>query len=167
MDINGIWGGYSGAGAKTVIPAEAGAKFSCRLVPDQHPDVIREIVTDHVKGITPDGVELEIDFLWGAAPVVTSLRHPAVLAAAAAIEAAYGVPPLFQREGGSIAPVATFWESLGLRTVLLGFGLTHANTHAPNEWFSLRQHRRAVETVIHFWSGLARLRREELRSADD
>jgi acetylornithine deacetylase/succinyl-diaminopimelate desuccinylase-like protein len=164
LDINGIWGGYAGEGSKTIIPAEAGAKFSCRLVPEQDYREIQQLVIEHVRRIAPGSVDVDVDVLWGAAPVVTPLEHPAVLAAARAIEAAYGVAPLFQREGGSIPPVASFSEILGLRTVLLGFGLTHANTHGPNEWFSLRQYQRAVETLIYFWSEMSGLEPASLRS---
>lgn len=152
LDVNGIWGGFAGAGSKTIIPAQAGAKLSCRLVPNQDPDRIAELVERHLLAHAPPEVTVTVTRMHGGKPVLTPLDHPAVRAAARALEAAYGVRPVFMREGGSIPVVATLQELLGLPTVLLGFGLPDEGAHAPNERFELENFRGGLRTIAHYWA---------------
>lgn len=156
-DIHGIWGGYSGEGAKTVLPARAAAKFSFRLVPKQDPHKIaaglRTFLADH----TPPGVKLELVEMHGAPGVVVSLESPYMAAATRAIEAGFGKPPVFIREGGSIPIVTAFFERLGVDTLLLGWGLDDDNAHSPNEKFSLDDYHRGIRASAHLWSELAKV----------
>jgi len=138
LDVNGIWGGYQGEGSKTIIPGRASAKVSCRLVPDQRPDRIFPALKAHVMALAPAGVRVTVTDLGGGLPSRTSLDHPAVRAAARALEATFGRAPLFIREGGSIPFVATFEEVLGLPVVLMGFTPPDGNFHAPDEWMDRR-----------------------------
>ncbi|MBI3968066.1 MAG: dipeptidase [Chloroflexi bacterium] len=133
LELNGIWGGYTGEGAKTVLPAKAAAKISCRLVPDQDPQQITELLRRHLEASCPPGVTLSIAPLHGGKPSLTPIDHPAVRAAARAVERGFGKRAVFQREGGSIPVVATLDELLGLPTVLMGIGLPNGNAHAPDE----------------------------------
>jgi acetylornithine deacetylase/succinyl-diaminopimelate desuccinylase-like protein len=155
LDVNGIWGGYQGDGSKTIIPGRAGAKVSCRLVADQDPDRIFELLRAHVLAIAPPGVRVEVRDLGGGRPVRTSLDHPAVRAAARALEATFGRPPLFVREGGSIPFVATFEGVLGLPVVLLGFMPPNGNFHAPNEWMDLANFEGGIRAMARYWDELA------------
>lgn len=156
LEVNGIWGGFSGAGAKTVIPAEAHAKISMRLVPDQEPREIAGLVEAHLKAIAPPTVRIEVSELAHGDGAIIPRDIPAMQAARAAYRAAFGADPIFTREGGSIPVVATFQKVLGIPTVMLGFGLPDDNLHSPNEKFSLRNFRRGVQTVIHFLTELGR-----------
>ena len=162
LDINGIWGGYSGEGSKTIIPARVGAKISCRLVPDQDHREITALVDEHLRRIAPPTVRVDVKRLHGGAPSITPLDHPAVSAAARALEASFGRSPVFTRGGGSIPVVASFDRILGLKTVLLGFGLPDENAHSPNEWLSLANYRRGMETLVRLWDELGRMGRAEL-----
>src|SRR5690606_16256091 len=121
LDVNGIWGGFQGEGSKTIIPAHAHAKVSCRLVVDQDPDRIAELFRADVLGVAPPGVEVDVRYIGGGRPSLTPIDHPATKAAARAIEAAFGRAPLYQREGGSIPVCASFERILGLPVVLAGF----------------------------------------------
>ncbi len=159
LDVHGLWGGFSGEGAKTVIPARAGAKLSCRLVPDQDPDTIADLLAAHLERLAPPGVRLRVERLHGGRPVLTPLDHPALQAAGRAIERGFGKPPSFIREGGSIPFVATLVEELKLPCVLLGVGLPNERTHAPNEFFHLVNFYRGMRTVAYLWDELARLPR--------
>ena len=162
LDINGLWGGYSGEGSKTIIPASVGAKLSCRLVPDQDHHEIARLVEEHLYRIAPPTVRVEVKQHHGGAPSVTPLDHPAVRAAGRALEAAFGRQPVFIRGGGSIPVVASFDTILGLKTVLLGFGLPDENAHSPNEWLSLANYRRGMETLVRLWDDLGRMGRAQL-----
>src|SRR5229473_1555531 len=133
FEINGLLSGFTGEGAKTVLPAVAMAKVSMRLVPNQHPDKIAELFEAHVRDIAPKTVELKITRMHGGKPWMTSFDNPFVQAAARAIEKGFGQKPIFTREGGSIPVVSTFQEELGLPSVLFGVGLPDENAHAPNE----------------------------------
>ncbi len=133
FEINGLLSGFTGEGAKTVLPAVSMAKVSMRLVPDQHPDKIAELFETYVRAITPKTVELKITRMHGGKPWMTSYDNPFVQAAARAIEKGFGKKPVFTREGGSIPVVSTFQEELGLPSVLFGVGLPDENAHAPNE----------------------------------
>ncbi|MBI2321460.1 MAG: dipeptidase, partial [Chloroflexi bacterium] len=137
LDANGIWGGFQGEGAKTVLPARAGAKISARLVPDQDPERIGDLVEAHLRAHLPPGVRMTYTRLHGGKPCLTPLNHPAVQAAARGLEAGFGRPPVFIREGGTIPVVATLDEVLGLPTVLMGIGLPDGHAHAPDERLDL------------------------------
>lgn len=155
LEFNGVWGGYSGPGSKTIIPATAGAKITCRLVPDQDPDRIAELVADAVMGAAPPGVVVEVEFLAGGRPVLTPTEHPAVQATARAVERVFGTAPVFLREGGSIPPVETFNRLLGMPAVLAGFGLPDDRIHAPNEKFSLEMFGLGIRSLAHTWDEIA------------
>ena len=133
FEVNGLLSGFTGEGAKTVLPAVAMAKVSMRLVPNQAPDTIARLFEAYVKKVTPKTVELKVTRMHGGKPWMTSYDNPFVQAAARAIEKGFGQKPVFTREGGSIPVVSTFQEELGLPSVLFGVGLPDENAHAPNE----------------------------------
>ncbi len=138
LDINGIWGGFSGHGSKTVIPSRAGAKVSMRLVPQQDPVAINQLLRNFVMEISPPGVKVEITDFKGAQPVLVDRNLPQVKAAARAVEAGFGKAPVFIREGGSIPVVNMLKELLGIEAILLlGWGSPEDGAHSPNERFSL------------------------------
>jgi acetylornithine deacetylase/succinyl-diaminopimelate desuccinylase-like protein len=137
LDVNGIWSGFTGEGAKTVIPAEASAKISMRLVPDQDFRAIARKVTAHLKKTAPKAVRVAVTELHGGEPWLTPTDHPALGAGRRALQRAFGKPAVFVREGGSIPVVATFDAVLRVPTVLMGFGLADDNLHAPNEKMNL------------------------------
>jgi acetylornithine deacetylase/succinyl-diaminopimelate desuccinylase-like protein len=154
LDVNGIWGGYQGEGSKTIIPGRASAKVSCRLVPDQEPGRTFERLCAFVEEIAPPGVTVAVSELGGGLPVRTSIDHPAVKAAARALEATFGRPPVYVREGGSIPFVATFEGVLGLPVVLLGFMPPDGNFHAPNEWMDMANFETGIRTVVRYFDEL-------------
>jgi acetylornithine deacetylase/succinyl-diaminopimelate desuccinylase-like protein len=133
FEVNGLLSGFTGEGAKTVLPAVAMAKVSMRLVPNQHPDTIAQLFEDYVKKVAPKTVALKVTRMHGGKPWMTSYDNPFVQAASRAIEKGFGKKPVFTREGGSIPVVSTFQEELGLPSVLFGVGLPDENAHAPNE----------------------------------
>ncbi len=148
LDINGIWGGFSGEGAKTVIPAKAGAKVSMRLVPNQKPQEIATLFTRYVSELCPKEVSLQVEALHGAEPVLVSRDLPQVQAAVRAIHAGFGAAPVFIREGGSIPIVNLFKEILGLEAILLlGWGRPDDGAHAPNERFSLNDFKKGIRSA--------------------
>jgi len=155
LDVNGIWGGFSGEGGKTIIPARAGAKITCRLVADQDPDRIIEALRTYVERIAPPGVRVEVIGEGGGRPSRTPIDHPATQAAARAIRRIWGEDPLYVREGGSIPFVAEFEHVTGLPIVLLGFAPAAGNFHAPNEWMSLRVFEAGIRTMAAYWDELA------------
>jgi acetylornithine deacetylase/succinyl-diaminopimelate desuccinylase-like protein len=157
LDVNGLWGGFQGEGAKTIIPAEAHAKLSCRLVPDQDPERIADLVSRRIRDLAPSGVEVNVSFIHGGRPVVTAIDGPAAIAASRSLEATFGTAPLFSREGGSI-PVAALFARLGLPVVLLGFANPDAQAHAPNESLILANYEGGIRTVIRYWDELSRTR---------
>jgi acetylornithine deacetylase/succinyl-diaminopimelate desuccinylase-like protein len=154
LEFNGIWGGYSGPGSKTIIPASASAKITCRLVPDQLPEDIAAKVSSALQAAAPPGVRVETTVMHGGRPVVTPIDHPAVKAAARAMAGVFGKDPLFIREGGSIPPVETFARVMGLPAVLVGVGLPDDRFHAPNEKFSLAMYERGIRVLAHLWDEL-------------
>lgn len=156
LDVNGIWGGYTGEGAKTVLPARASAKISCRLVPDQQPGAVAELLRAYFEAHTPPTMRLTFRNLHGGRPVLVPTDSPAMQAAADAMEAVFGQRPYFTREGGSIPVVADFKQHLGLDTVLMGFGLNTDALHSPNEHFGLDRFRQGIETAIRFLDAYAR-----------
>jgi acetylornithine deacetylase/succinyl-diaminopimelate desuccinylase-like protein len=157
VDVNGMWGGFQGDGGKTIIPAHVHAKISCRLVPDQDPDVIFERFRAYVEAIASPGVTTTVTYLGGGRPSVTPIDHPATLAASRALEATFGRAPVFIREGGSIPVTASFETILGLPVVLLGFTEPNDNAHAPDEWMDLRNYETAIRTVVRVFHELAGL----------
>ncbi len=156
-DVNGLWGGYQGQGAKTVLPSKAGAKFSFRLVPRQNPAKITAALRKMLESICPPGIRMQLIDFHGAPGVVVPLDSPFISAAATAIEKGFGRRPVFIREGGSIPVVSVFHEELGLDTLLLGWGQSDDNMHAPNEKFSLADFHRGILASAHLWEELRRL----------
>lgn len=150
LDVNGLWSGYQKEGAKTVLPAKAGAKISMRLVPNQDPKQIARLFTEHVKSIAPDTVTITVDEHHGGHPIVIDLDFYGLKAAAQAFEDIYQKEALFAREGGSIPIVADFKKILGVNSILMGFGLTKDALHSPNESFSLKDFHRGIKTSARF-----------------
>ena len=155
LDVNGIWGGYSGEGAKMIVPAEAHAKVSCRLVPDQDPGRVFERIRAFVADIAPPGVEVTMRAVTDGLPSSTPIDHPATRAAARAIEATFGVPPLYYRAGGSVPVTASFGDLLGLPVVLLGFAPPDSQAHAPNEFMDLNNFETGIRTIARCWDEMA------------
>ena len=151
LDCNGIWGGYTGEGAKTVLPAKASAKISMRLVPDQHPDEITELFTRHFKSIAPPSVRVKVMAHHGGEAAVTPTDSKAFLAASSAFEEVWGKKPIPTRDGGSIPIVALFKRELGLDTVLMGFGLDTDALHSPNEHYGIKNFLIGIETIVAFY----------------
>jgi acetylornithine deacetylase/succinyl-diaminopimelate desuccinylase-like protein len=156
LDVNGIWGGFQGEGSKTIIPAHAHAKISTRLVADQDPDDIFRKFEAFVTEIAPPGVTVTVQYLGGGRPTLTSIDHPVTQAAARALEATFGRPPVFSREGGSIPVAASFASILGLPVVLEGFTQPHERAHAPNEWLDLGNYDGAIRAIVATFDEIAR-----------
>ena len=163
FDINGIWGGYTGEGAKTIIPAWAAAKLSTRLVPDQDYRAIEQAMVEHLESIAPPTVRVEVKVIHGGAPAITPLDHPGIAPASRALEAGFGRAPLFQRSGGSVPVVAALDAQLGLKTLMVGFANPTGNFHAPNEWMSLRNFRDGTVSLVHLWAELGAMSAAGLR----
>jgi acetylornithine deacetylase/succinyl-diaminopimelate desuccinylase-like protein len=163
FDVNGIWGGYSGEGPKTIIPAVAGAKFSTRLVPDQDHREIEHLVVEHLERIAPPEVRVEVKVIHGGQPAITPIDHPAVQVAAAVMTESFGRETLFERSGGSIPVVASLDHHLGLTSVLVGFATPNGNIHSPNEWLPLSNYRIGCEALVRLWARFGQLRPEALR----
>ena len=155
LDVNGIWGGFSGEGSKTVIPSEAHAKVSIRLVPNQEPDVIGDLLEAYVKEIAPPEVEVTVQRMHGGRPFLGDLSHPAFAAAGRALEKGFGAKAVCIREGGSIPFVRNMTETLDLPCLLLGFGLPGENAHAPNEWIDLENYALGTQSAIHLYQELS------------
>jgi acetylornithine deacetylase/succinyl-diaminopimelate desuccinylase-like protein len=155
-DVNGIFGGYSGAGPKTVLPCKAGAKLSFRLVPDQDPKTVELQFKEHVAKVCPPGVTCEVLTHHGAPAVLVKIDTPGVKAAVRAIEAGFGTKPVFMREGGSIPVVGLIKKHLGVDTLLLGWGQSDDNLHGPNEKFCLADFHRGIKSSAHLLEELAR-----------
>lgn len=151
LDVNGIWGGYTGEGSKTVLPGKAYAKISMRLVPDQSSDEITSLFANHFKSLAPAGVKVEVRPHHGGEPVVTPIDSPAYLAAAKAMEKTFGKKPIPTRGGGSIPIVALFEQVLGLKSVLMGFGLDSDALHSPNEHYGVFNYFKGIETIPYFY----------------
>lgn len=149
LDVHGIIGGYTAAGAKTVLPSTVHAKLSMRLVPNQDAHEIGELFTRYVESLVPPSIKVEISFRSAPASI-TDLNIPAMKAAQSAYTKAFGKAPVFMREGGSIPVVGEFQSYLGIETILMGFGLPGDKIHAPNEQFYLPNYFRGIETSIHF-----------------
>ncbi|MGE3316289.1 MAG: M20/M25/M40 family metallo-hydrolase, partial [Planctomycetaceae bacterium] len=154
-DINGIFGGYTGEGPKTIVPAKATAKISCRLVPNQDPKKLIIALHEYLKSICPPGLRLDFKEWHGCPGFLVNLDSPYLKAARIAVEKGFGAAPVLIREGGSIPVVATFRELLGVDTLLLGWGQNTDNLHSPNERFSLADYQRGILASAHLWQELA------------
>ncbi|MER2262092.1 MAG: dipeptidase [Psychrobacillus sp.] len=163
LEINGVFGGFSGEGIKTVLPSEAGAKITCRLVPDQDPDEIVEKLKAHINQHKPAGVTVTVTEFDKGKPFITPFDHPAIQAAGRSYEKVYAVPTAYTRGGGSIPIVAAFDEILGLPVVLMGFGLSTENFHAPNEHFHLENFDKGLRVIGDYYNELASLSKDELK----
>ncbi len=159
LDVNGLWGGFQGAGTKTIIPAHAHAKVSCRLVADQDPETIFEAFRAYVEAIAPPGVTTTVVNLGGGRPSLMPLDHPATQAAARALESTFGQAPVYIREGGSIPVGASFSSLLGLPVVLLGITPPDDNAHAPNEWMDLANYETGIRMFARLFDELVDLPR--------
>lgn len=151
LDVNGIWGGYTGEGSKTVLPSKAFAKISMRLVPNQSSDEITALFKKHFESIAPAGVKVVVKPHHGGEPVVTPTDSPAYLAAAKAMQTTFGKEPIPTRGGGSIPIVALFEKELGLKSVLMGFGLDSDALHSPNEHYGIFNFLKGIETIPYFF----------------
>ncbi|MEI2750646.1 MAG: dipeptidase [Ferruginibacter sp.] len=150
LELNGIWGGYTGEGAKTVLPSKAFAKISARLVPNQESDKITDLLINHLQKIAPPYVTVKAALHHGGEPYVTPIDSKAYKAAAKAIEATFGKSPIPVRGGGSIPICALFEKELGIKIVLMGFGLDSDNLHSPNEKFDIANFYKGIETIPYF-----------------
>ncbi|MGB3799608.1 MAG: dipeptidase [Lewinella sp.] len=162
LDVNGIWGGFTGEGSKTVIPAVANAKISMRLVSNQDYQKITKLFTEHFKSIAPDSVKVEIHPHHGGQPYVTPTDTDEYRAAAAAIKEAFGKEPVPMYEGGSIPIVSKFKEVLGIETILMGFGFDTDGLHSPNEHFGLWNFYKGIEVVPAFFAAYAAKKKDNV-----
>ena len=155
VEIHGLLSGYTGEGSKTVLPAHAMAKVSCRLVPNQDPDRIADLLQKHIRSVAPAGVRVEIDVLHGGKPWRAGTEGPLYDAAAAALEQAFGRKVVFAGEGGSIPIVPEFEKVLNAPVLLMGFGLPGENAHAPDEWMSIENYEKGTHASAALLSELA------------
>ena len=160
LDVNGIWGGYIGEGAKTVLPSKAYAKISMRLVPDQDHHEITRLFTEHFEAIAPIGVKVKVTPHHGGTPYVTPIDSIGYLAAEKALETTFFKKPVPQRGGGSIPIVALFESVLGIKSVLMGFGLDSDAIHSPNEHYGLFNYYKGIETIPYFFKYYTELSKE-------
>ncbi|HMT12507.1 MAG TPA: M20/M25/M40 family metallo-hydrolase [Ignavibacteria bacterium] len=155
LDCNGIWGGFTGEGAKTVLPSKASAKISMRLVPNQDPDKIAQLFVDFVKKIAPKSVKVDVYGQHHGKPWISPIESKWNQAAIRALKTGFGKEPVFMREGGSIPIVFTLEECLKAPTVLLGFGLPDENAHSPDEHLNLNNFQNGIQTSAAFYDELA------------
>lgn len=151
LDVNGIWGGYTSEGAKTILPSKASAKISMRLVPDQTPEEIEKLFTEYLQSIKIPGISISVETLHGGNPFVVPWGSMETKAAVAAVNETFGKEALPIRGGGSIPVISTFEEILGIKAVLLGFGLETDAIHSPNENFPLENFFKGIETIPWFY----------------
>lgn len=157
LDVCGIWGGFEGEGPKTIIPAHAHAKISCRLVADQDPEKIFGLVAGYIEKVAPKSVRYSIQRLGDGRPSLTPIDGHITQAAARALKASFGADPLFIREGGSVPVCASFELILGLSTILLGFAPPDGQFHAPNEWMSMANYETGIRAIVRYWDEVAKL----------
>jgi Acetylornithine deacetylase/Succinyl-diaminopimelate desuccinylase and related deacylases len=150
FDVCGIWGGYTGEGSKTVLPSKATAKVSCRLVPNQDHHKISQLFIDYIERIAPRSIQVKVTPMHGGQGYVCPISLPAYQAAEKGFEKAFGKKPLAVRRGGSIPIISTFEKVLGIKTILMGFGLESNAIHSPNENFPLDLFRKGIEAVVEF-----------------
>ena len=163
LDVNGIWGGYTGEGAKTVIPSKAYAKISMRLVPNQNDQEITNLFTEYFLDIAPKSVKVKVNPHHGGEPYVSPTDIPAYLAASKAMETTYGKKPVPVRSGGSIPIVALFEKELGVKSILLGFGLDSDAIHSPNEHYGVFNYLKGIETIPYFFANFASMKLQEIK----
>jgi acetylornithine deacetylase/succinyl-diaminopimelate desuccinylase-like protein len=156
LDVNGIWGGYTGEGSKTVIASKAYAKISMRLVPNQDSGKMTALFTKHFKKIAPPSVKVKVTPFHGGEPVLLETNSAGYRAASEAMNTSFGKKPIPTRGGGSIPIVALFKKELGLDSVMLGFGLNSDNIHSPNEHYGVFNYMKGIETITLFYSNFAR-----------
>ncbi len=161
LEVNGLWGGYIGAGAKTVLPSKANAKISMRLVPNQHDETIYKLFEKHFLSIAPPSVKVTVTPHHGGLPAVTPTDTKEYRAAHLAMEKTFGVPPIPKREGGSIPIVALFEQVFGVKTILMGFGLDSDALHSPNEHYGLFNFYKGIETIPYFYQFYTALKAEK------
>ena len=154
LDVNGLLSGFTGEGAKTVLPSHAMAKVSMRLVPNQDPSEIAQLAKDYIESLAPKGVRVEVREHHGGIPWVSDPSSPIFEAGAAALEKSFGNSPVFIREGGSI-PIVPMFENLFGPVLLLGFGLPGSNLHAPNEWIDLDMYNTGIVTLVDLYDEIA------------
>jgi acetylornithine deacetylase/succinyl-diaminopimelate desuccinylase-like protein len=157
LDCNGISGGFAGEGSKTIIPARAMSKITCRLVPDQEPDEIARLVATHLEKVAPPGVRVKVVISPGGRPYLAPTDHPVFDIAKRAFAKAFGRPTVFIREGGSIPFVRTIADATGKPCLLMGFGQPDENAHAPNEWIDLENFHLGIKSAAHLYDELSRL----------
>ena len=157
LELNGIWGGYQGEGAKTVIPSKACAKFSTRLVPDQNPAKIAKLVEKHVRKLLPKSVHCKFEVLSTGKPWVASYHDPIFHVAQEALQKGFGKKAVFIREGGSIPFVTQMYDTFKVPCVLIGFGLPDENAHAPDEHLAVDNYYGGIKAIAHFYEDLANL----------
>jgi acetylornithine deacetylase/succinyl-diaminopimelate desuccinylase-like protein len=157
LDLCGITGGFQGEGAKTIIPARASAKVSCRLVPDQEPDEIVRKLEAHFAKVAPPGVRVRVQNLHGGRPYLAPTDHPVFEVAKRAFSKAFGKPTVFMREGGSIPFVRTIADATGKPCLLMGFGQPDENAHAPNEWLDLENYHLGIKSAAYLYDELSRI----------
>ncbi len=160
LDVNGIWGGYTGEGAKTVLPSKAYAKISMRLVPNQHSDEISDLFTNYFKSIAPEYVKVKVTAHHGGQPSVVKTDSLAYGAASKAFEETWGKTPIPTRDGGSIPIVALFKEVLKVDVVLLGFGLDSDAIHSPNEHYGVFNYFKGIETIAMFYKHFVEMKKD-------
>jgi acetylornithine deacetylase/succinyl-diaminopimelate desuccinylase-like protein len=153
-EVNGLLSGYTGEGAKTVLPGTAMAKVSCRLVPNQTPEKIQDLMKAHIARVAPAGVNVTVRHLHGGTPWRAELRGPFFEAARVALRETFGREPVITGEGGSIPVVGDFQRILGAPVLLIGFGLPGENAHAPDEWMSEENYRKGIEAIAGLWEKL-------------
>ncbi len=159
LDVNGIWGGYTGEGAKTVLPSKAYAKISMRLVPNQDSEEITRLFKQYFESLAPPSVKVTVTPHHGGEPAVTPTNSIAYQAASMAFETTFGKKPVPTRDGGSIPIVALFEKELQLKTVLMGFGLNSDAIHSPNEHYGLFNYYKGIETIPHFYKNYHQLKK--------
>ena len=159
LDVNGIWGGFTGEGTKTILPSKAFAKISMRLVPDQDSEKIAELFTKHFLSIAPSGAKVKAEYLHGGQAYVSPIDTPGYQAASMAVEEVFGKKPIPVRSGGSIPIVSTFEKILGIKSILMGFGLESDAIHSPNENFPLDNFYKGIETIPLFYRNYFNLKR--------
>jgi acetylornithine deacetylase/succinyl-diaminopimelate desuccinylase-like protein len=157
LELNGIWGGYTGEGAKTVIPSKAHAKFSTRLVPNQDPDKIAKLVEKYIRKLLPASVSCTVEVLSKGKPWVAPYTHPIFKTAIESLEKGFGKRAVFIREGGSIPFVTQMYDTFKVPCVLLGFGLPDENAHAPDEHIALENYFGGIKAIAHFYQSLVKL----------
>lgn len=155
LDVNGMWGGYIGEGAKTVLPSKAFAKISARLVPGQDPDKVTKLIQDHLSSIAPDSIKIKVSPHHGGMPYLTPTDNAGYQAAHNAMKLTFGVDPIPVRGGGSIPIVALFKQVLGQPSVLMGFGLDSDDIHSPNEHYGVFNYLKGIQTIPFFYENLA------------